>query len=109
MRVVKERATQERIRMPKPPKKKSKHSGGATPPPRSGRPVEHVVLLIKENHCFDNYFGTFPGANGMTMPRSPNPPPKDPDHRHNAWLTRETTAVRQQFVAHDIPAYFAYA
>jgi phospholipase C len=68
-----------------------------------------VVLLIKENHCFDNYFGTFPGANGMNMPRSPNPPPRDPDHRHNAWLTRETTAVHQQFVAQDIPAYFTYA
>ena len=24
-------------------------------------PIQHVVLIIKENHCFDNYFGTFPG------------------------------------------------
>ena len=72
-------------------------------------PIEHVVLIIKENHCFDNYFGTFPGANGERMPRSPNPPPKDPDHRHGAWLTRKTTAVRQQFAEPDIPAYFAYA
>ncbi len=73
------------------------------------RPIEHVVLIMKENHCFDNYFGTFPGANGAKMQRSPNPPPKDPDHRHGAWLTRNTTAVRQQFVEQDIPAYFAYA
>jgi phospholipase C len=71
--------------------------------------IQHIVIILKENHTFDNYFGTYPGANGMTIPRSPNPPPTDPDHRHSAWLTRKTTAVRQQFVEADIPAYFAYA
>jgi phospholipase C len=71
--------------------------------------VEHIVIIMKENHCFDNYFGTFPGANGMTMPRSPNPPSKDPSHTHAAWLTRATTSVREQFVESDIPGYFEYA
>lgn len=71
--------------------------------------IEHVIIIVKENHCFDNYFGTFPGANGTTMQHSPNPPLKDPDHRHGVWLTRKTTAVREQFTANDIPAYFAYA
>ena len=71
--------------------------------------IDHVVIIFKENHTFDNYFGTFPGANGVTLPRSPNPPLRDPDHRHSAWLTRQTTSVRQQFVEADIPAYFAYA
>jgi phospholipase C len=71
--------------------------------------VQHVVIIFKENHTFDNYFGTFQGADGISMPRSPNPPLKDPDHRHSAWLTRKTTAVRTQFVESDIPAYFAYA
>jgi phospholipase C len=75
----------------------------------SSQAIQHVVIIVKENHCFDNYFGTFPGADGMTMPRSPNPPLTDPDHRHSAWLTRKTTAVKQQFVEADIPAYFAYA
>src|SRR5215475_779117 len=75
----------------------------------TSKPIEHVVIIIKENHCFDNYFGTFPGANGAKLPRSPNPPPQDPNHRHDAWLTRKTTAVRQQFVEEDIPSYFAYA
>ena len=59
--------------------------------PATTGPVEHVVIIMKENHTFDNYFGTFLGANGMTMPRSPNPPPRDPNHSHAAWLTRETT------------------
>ena len=71
--------------------------------------IDRVVIIFKENHTFDNYFGTFPGADGMTMPRSPNPPPKDAYHRHSAWLTRQTTSIRQQFVEADIPAYFAYA
>src|SRR5437879_8661889 len=71
--------------------------------------IDRVVIIFKENHTFDNYFGTFLGANGIVMPRSPNPPPRHPDHRHSAWLTRQTTSVRQQFVEADIPAYFAYA
>ena len=77
--------------------------------PGSASPIAHVVLIVKENHAFDNYFGTFPGANGASLPRSPNPPPRDPDHSHGAWLTRQTTAVRAQFVEADIPAYFSYA
>ena len=79
------------------------------PGPRHKEPIEHVVIIVKENHGLDNYFGTFPGAEGMTMPLSLNPPTTDPDHRHKAWLTRATTAVRAQFVEQDIPAYFAYA
>src|SRR5207245_1655808 len=35
-------------------------------------PIEHVVVIMKENHAFDNYFGTYPGADGisgnMTVP-----------------------------------------
>ncbi len=27
--------------------------------------IEHVVFIIQENHSFDNYFGTYPGANGF--------------------------------------------
>lgn len=72
-------------------------------------PIQHVVVIFKENHGFDNYFGTFPGANGTTMTHSPNPPLQDPDHRHKAWLNRAQGAVREQFLESDIPAYFAYA
>ena len=28
--------------------------------------IEHVVFVIKENRTFDNYFGMFPGADGVT-------------------------------------------
>jgi phospholipase C len=30
-------------------------------------PIKHVVFLIKENRTFDNLFGTFPGADGVTV------------------------------------------
>ena len=28
--------------------------------------IQHIVFIMKENRSFDNYFGTFPGANGAT-------------------------------------------
>ncbi len=28
-------------------------------------PIKHFVTLLQENHSFDNYFGTYPGANGI--------------------------------------------
>jgi phospholipase C len=27
--------------------------------------IQHVVMIMQENHSFDNYFGTYPGANGI--------------------------------------------
>jgi phospholipase C len=27
--------------------------------------IQHVVIIMQENHSFDNYFGTYPGANGI--------------------------------------------
>ena len=27
--------------------------------------IQHVILLMQENHSFDNYFGTYPGADGL--------------------------------------------
>ena len=28
--------------------------------------IEHIIVIFHENHTFDNYFGTYPGANGLT-------------------------------------------
>ena len=37
-------------------------------------PIRHLVVLMQENHSFDNYFGTYPGADGppagTCLPRS---------------------------------------
>lgn len=41
------------------------------PPPPAGSqhepntPIEHFLVLMQENHSFDNYFGTYPGADGL--------------------------------------------
>lgn len=73
-------------------------------------PIDHVVIIFKENHTFDNYFGTFPGVNGLVLPQAKDPPVGgDPPHNHAAWLNRAQGAVRQQYKETDIPAYFAYA
>jgi len=34
--------------------------------------IQHIVFIIKENRSFDNYFGTFPGANGATSGKVSN-------------------------------------
>lgn len=31
-----------------------------------GSPIQHIVIMDKENRTFDSLFGTFPGANGAT-------------------------------------------
>ena len=41
-------------------------------------PIEHFIVLMQENHSFDNYFGTYPGADGLPagtcMPVDPGRP-----------------------------------
>lgn len=72
-------------------------------------PIEHIVIIVKENHTFDNYFGTFSGANGVTLPEASDPPQHDQAHNHAAWLNRDKGAAKLQYNQTDIPAYFAYA
>lgn len=28
-------------------------------------PIQHFIVVMQQNHTFDNYFGTYPGANGV--------------------------------------------
>ena len=42
-------------------------------------PIEHVVIIVKENHGFDTYFGKFPGAPATR--RSRPPPTRRPSTR----------------------------
>ncbi|HEX3369431.1 MAG TPA: alkaline phosphatase family protein, partial [Candidatus Cybelea sp.] len=43
--------------------------GGLLPQQRSSgsSPIKHVVIVIQENRSFDNFFATFPGADGTTV------------------------------------------
>lgn len=32
-------------------------------------PIKHIIMIVRENHSFDNLFGTFPNADGTTHAR----------------------------------------
>ena len=54
-------------------------------------PIKHVVFLIKENRTFDNLFGTFPGARGVTSGF---------DHGVRRPLTRGTDQATHEDIPH---------
>jgi phospholipase C len=49
-----------------------------TPTPNAATPIQHVIVLMQDGHTFDNYFGTYPGVNGIPqgtcMPINPADP-----------------------------------
>src|ERR1700738_3036974 len=69
-------------------------------------PIKNVIIMVKENHTFDNYFGAFPGTNGEKMAHAADPHP-DQGHDHSAWLKVKGASggVKQQYLVTDIPAY----
>jgi len=94
-------------------------------------PIQHVVIIIKENRSFDNYFGLFPGANGANKGKAgdktiPLAHAKlvSGDIPHN-WRTSflgidhgkmdgfykgvPNYAAYVQFYQSDLPNYWAYA
>jgi phospholipase C len=67
---------------------------GATRAPANLTAIQHIVFIICENHTFDNYFGTFPGADGATsgllssgqwVPLSPMPDAYEGVTLCNSW------------------------
>jgi phospholipase C len=45
--------------------------------PTSTTKIEHVIVLIQENRSFDNFFATFPGADGATTGKAAAMPPSE--------------------------------
>jgi phospholipase C len=55
-------------------------------------PISHVIIVLKENRSFDEYFGSMPGVDGQTfgrkadgttvspLPQTPDPLPNDINH-----------------------------
>ena len=110
---------------------------GATNPPPDGKfPIEHIIVVVKENHTFDNYFGSFPGAEGTqtaqtsTGPLAVGRPPvqltRDLCHEHSCaladwnhggmdhWDLGDTKNASDQlafaqYIEADIPNYWQYA
>jgi phospholipase C len=42
------------------------HSGPVAINVQAAAHIKHVFVIMQENHTFDNYFGTFPGADGLS-------------------------------------------
>ncbi len=42
------------------------HASHKAAPPKGIKKVGHVIVLYMENHSFDNLYGEFPGANGLS-------------------------------------------
>ena len=41
------------------------HSGPLLIDAQASSKIKHVFVIMQENHTFDNYFGTYPGADGL--------------------------------------------
>ncbi len=73
---------------------------GADPsptPPKAPSPLKHIVIMIQENRSFDNFFATYPGADGTTTGKTHDGETvalqergliaNDVDHRWQAFVT----------------------
>src|SRR5467141_1056280 len=80
-------------------------------------PIQLVVVIMMENHSFDNLFGTFPGANGATLPQASNPIITDINHDDPSTraaidggkMDAFSTNGMYQYKQSDIPIYWNYA
>jgi phospholipase C len=83
-------------------------------------PIQHVVVIMEENHTFDNYFGDFPGVGSqyaLTEPAASNPAPHDIDHSgprtryaiDGGAMDGFDPLGAVQYKKSDIPVYWAYA
>jgi phospholipase C len=70
--------------------------------------IKHIVFIVKENRTFDNYFGTFPGADGATtgtistgdvipLGHAPDMTPNDIDHSFQAAVKAIDGGAMDQF------------
>ncbi len=106
---------------------------------RGLRKIKHVVYIVKENRTFDNYFGTFRGADGATsgnihtgevipLGQAPDRTPHDISHSFDSAITAIDGGAMDrfdlipggnnppgeflaytQYTEDDIPNYFRYA
>jgi len=82
-------------------------------------PIQHVVVIMEENHTFDNYFGDYPGVGtfGITEPPASNPLPHDIDHSgprtrfaiDGGAMDGFDPLGKVEYQPSDIPVYWAYA
>lgn len=89
----------------------------ATVTPVPTTPIKYIVVLMMENRTFDNLFGRFPGANGVTLPQATDPVYRDFDHQGPPVIAAMDGGKMDEFPARgmvqytqtDIPNYWSYA
>src|SRR5512142_1146336 len=54
-------------------------AGNSAEDTKTKTPIKHLVVLMQENHTFDNYFGTYPGADGIPSGTKMLVDPKNPN------------------------------
>jgi phospholipase C len=80
-------------------------------------PITHAIFVMFENHTFDNFFGSFPGANGVQMPEAPNPLIEDINHSYCHYVASNNNGQLNGFEASgmvsysqsDLPILWSYA
>ena len=69
--------------------------------PNSKTPIKHVIVISQGKRSFDNYFGTFPGANGfpanLTVPLNPFPKPLV-EFSLSVWFNTNNTLSKNGFL-----------
>ncbi len=110
----------------------------ATPIAAQSVPIKQVIFFVRENHTFDNMFGTFPGANSatsgkistgqtVTLGEEPDSIPRDIDHEYEdsqlavdggkmdrfdlipGAVVDGSDYSMKQYYQRDIPNYWSYA
>ncbi len=66
-------------------------------------PIKHVIVIMMENHSFDNLFGRFPGVNGAMEPHASNPLEGDNDHTSPAALAAIDGGRMDEFLPNQLP------
>jgi phospholipase C len=65
-------------------KKHKAHKRQPANPDAGIHKIKHVVIIMQENHSFDNYFGTYPGADGIPgLAGNPGAVPCIPDPKRD--------------------------
>ena len=69
----------------------------------SNSQIQHLIFIVQENHSFDNYFGTYPGANGLPLDAAI---PIDPNQTSLGYIRPFHLNVQQpiMIVGDELPA-----
>jgi phospholipase C len=77
----------------------------------AGIPIKNIVVILRENHSYDNYFGSYKQGNGKVLGGHCGDQQPDPPHLRRDALRGVSTSKHGDchYLEQDIPSYFRYA